>query len=700
MPSREYPPARLTAVVVLGCLVLLLAAASIQRISAHDFWWQYSTGRLVAEQGIPHHDVFSYTARGSPWIELRWVYCWLLYQGVEHLGPSVVSLAPFVILLASFALVVAPTIRADRIGSAAVVLLFALLAASGRFFIRPELLTYLLFAAYLRIIERYRRQGGRAIYVLPFLQVIWVNSHTLFALGPALVGLLCVDSLFRSWRVSRSIPAPDSPAGSPRQTHRPLIVLALTLAACLVNPYGFRSIPFAIQLLTQIHGTVFKDTILEFRSPFAYGAGIGIVLYYEIFLGVVVLSAMLNIKRLDFFWTVLVLAMGYLSAVAVRNVPLFCLAGAPFAIVNLGVSSIWTQPIAVRIRRPLRTAACLGVIGACAVFGRQFAANRVYLGDENQPQSGFGLARHRDPEASARRLIDARLDGPVFSTFGESAYLIAQRVPVFVDGRLEVYGPDKFSRYLDIIKDDDGWRAGEAEFGFRGALISLQSRIVNLLWSDPRWRLIGFDEVAAAFVRDDLPSAPPALRVFDDMRAAAAAVRDRLPAPRTYDDLGPFEPAAIAAPYANVGTFLMALGLPGLAEPFLIDAIRAGKTMPGARKYLGQIHESRGDIDAAMREYAEVVRLSPDDLDAKLRLANDYLIRRRPADASGLIDSVIAAEPANARAWALRGGAFAADRNWPAAISAMQRAGELDPDNPQYRDFLAAFKDAAASPRS
>ncbi len=674
----------------MAALVLFLAAASIQRIGVHDFWWQYSTGRFVAEQGIPHEDVFSYTARGNPWIELRWVYCWLLYQGIERLGPAIVSLAPFAMLLAAFAIVVVPTLRADRIGSAAIVLLFALLAASGRFFIRPELITYLLFALYLRVIERHRRQDGRAIYVLPFLQVIWVNSHTLFALGPALVGLLCIDSLFRIRRARRLA----LPAVSPRSALRPWVVLALTVAACLVNPYGFRSIPFAIQLLTQIHGTVFKDTILEFRSPFAYGASLGIVVYYELFLGIVILSALLNIRRLDFFWTVLVLAMGYLSAVAIRNVPLFCLAGAPYAIRNLGDSPFWTKPFAARLRGPIRTATCLGVIGACLLLGRQFIANRVYLGDENQPQSGVGLARHRDPDLSARVLIAATPAGPIFSTFGEGAYLISKRVPVFVDGRLEVYGPETFSRYLDIIKDDDGWRRGEAEYGFRGALISLQSRIVNLLWADPRWRLIGFDEVAAAFVRDDQHDAPPALRTASDMRAAAAAVRDRLPAPHAYDELGLFERAHIAAPYSNVGTFLMALGLPDLAEPFLVDAIRAGKTMPGARKYLGQIHESRGDVATAVREYEEVVRLSPDDLDAKLRLANDYLVQQRSADARPLIDAVISADPANSRAWALRGGVFAAERNWPDAITAMRRATELEPGNSQYREFLAAFEEA------
>ena len=88
-------PDRLTALsaVALGAAFLLLTAAAFRKIWGADFWWQYATGRLVAEQGIPHQDVFSYTMSGQPWIELRWLYCLVLYHLKEMLGAGGVIVA-------------------------------------------------------------------------------------------------------------------------------------------------------------------------------------------------------------------------------------------------------------------------------------------------------------------------------------------------------------------------------------------------------------------------------------------------------------------------------------------------------------------------------------------------------------------------------------------------------------------------------
>jgi hypothetical protein len=55
----------------------------------------------------------------------------------------------------------------------------ALTIASPRFVPRPELVSFGLLGAYLWLLER--RPIGRHIYLLVPLQVVWVNSHGLFA---------------------------------------------------------------------------------------------------------------------------------------------------------------------------------------------------------------------------------------------------------------------------------------------------------------------------------------------------------------------------------------------------------------------------------------------------------------------------------------------------------------------------------------
>lgn len=673
--------------VTLGAILALFASLSTVRIWAHDFWWQYATGRLVSQSGPPHTDVFSYTVRGMPWIELRWLYCWLLYLAYEHMGPAVVSLAACALPAIAFALLVAPVLRPPRIAAAAITLFLAVIAASPRMLVRPELITYVLIAVYLRIVDRHRRQGGRLIYAIPAIQVIWVNSHTLFAIGPGLVGLLLVEMLIR--RLLRRPAIPDA--------QHVVLALALSIVACVANPYGAKSIPFALQLLHQIHGTVYKEAILEFRSPFAYGPTFTAVLAFQLLLALTLAGVLANLRRLDAYWTLLTLVMAYLAAVSIRNVPLFCLVTSPYTISNLQQSPWWTTGSLAGLRKPLGVAVSLSIV-ASSLFVAQRAATNRFLINENDPrQFGVGMAQHHDPADATRALLDTRPVGHVFSTFAESPYLIANGIQVFTDGRLEVYGPGVFKEYLGIVDSEVAWRDADRKFEFQAALINLESRLISQLWADPHWQLIAFDEVAAVFVRVGAASPTRALRSAADFAAVVERLRRTLPSPPTFESLGLMARATSPLPYQRLGVFLLALGFPQLAEPFLEDAIHAFPDAALAHKYRGQVRESRGDWNGAIADYQLALQRLPDDPDLLLQLANLYMTAAQPDKARPLVARALLLAPQNPRAWALQAALRAAENRWPEAAQCMQKAVELDPANNNFRTFLEVIRKNVAT---
>ena len=93
MSSSQQLLDRRLAWLALAAVGLLSLAASLRRIWAADFWWQYATGRVIAESGWPVHDLFSFTMPDAPWIELRWLFCLGEYLLMESLGaPSLVVL--------------------------------------------------------------------------------------------------------------------------------------------------------------------------------------------------------------------------------------------------------------------------------------------------------------------------------------------------------------------------------------------------------------------------------------------------------------------------------------------------------------------------------------------------------------------------------------------------------------------------------
>ena len=68
----------------------------------------------------------------------------------------------------------------------------ALLVLSGRMYVRPETLTLLYFAIFMAVLVRWDRYPGLA-WVLPFVQVVWVNSHGLFVLGPIVLAFAVIE---------------------------------------------------------------------------------------------------------------------------------------------------------------------------------------------------------------------------------------------------------------------------------------------------------------------------------------------------------------------------------------------------------------------------------------------------------------------------------------------------------------------------
>ena len=48
-------------------------AVGISSLSDNSFFWHLRTGEYILDHGIPHHDVFSFTAAGTSWVAQSWL---------------------------------------------------------------------------------------------------------------------------------------------------------------------------------------------------------------------------------------------------------------------------------------------------------------------------------------------------------------------------------------------------------------------------------------------------------------------------------------------------------------------------------------------------------------------------------------------------------------------------------------------------
>jgi hypothetical protein len=547
------------------CVTLLLLMLGLRRIWTVDYWWQWATGRYIVDHGIPRTDVFSYTNFGRPRIELRWGYCLALYAMTSRFGHPSAVIAKTIILLGTYAVAAWTAIErrgasAARLVATAGVVTLAALAASQRFYERPETVSYFLFVVFVAVVDRCRRQASRSMWLLPALQVIWVNSHGLFVLGPAVAGLWWVEASTRRlvdrWRERRA--EPDTVASWRRAT----ILLGVLLAASLVNPFFHRAFVLPILQFGVLHGTAQKDFFVEFTSPFVTTENYTALFYYTILILLAAVAWLANARRQSMFWLLLLLSQFYLSATALRNIPLFVLVAVPFVVRNASDAG-WLD-FAERKGWPRRAVAAVALATAllCLYQSRELYTNRFSLEQGDTNQSGISVARLRYPVEATDFLRRSGATGALFNPPGIGSYLIGQGFKVFIDPRGEEHMERVIGEYRDVIDHPQRFPLYADRYDFRIVVLWTEQISAILSMRERRdWRLVYADPVAVVFFRNDTATDVPELRL-DGLEGERwfRSMRNLLGEPVRYADRGIMTRLDNPAPYMSLSNFCLALG--------------------------------------------------------------------------------------------------------------------------------------------
>ena len=223
LPVPSVPTSRFARVfdAVLLALVLglaLLVSSFVARNS--DVWSHLAMGRLIAGGQYDFAgDPLSYSTEGLRWANHAWLTEWGSYQ-LFKLGGGAGLVWAKAILVIGIVGIGASGIRRDRpMWLAALLLAVAVVALSPRATLQPMIVTCMLFAALLRLLQ----VGGRAYSLVPALAVLWVNLDGWFVLAPLAVGLYWLAD---RWSASRRVP---------------LWLPLATSGACLVSPFHVRA---------------------------------------------------------------------------------------------------------------------------------------------------------------------------------------------------------------------------------------------------------------------------------------------------------------------------------------------------------------------------------------------------------------------------------------------------------------------------
>ena len=631
--------------------IALAVAFAVHRIEDFDVWYHLAAGRLMTETWQwPRANMFAFTAPAHPWINLHWVFQ-LLLHGAYRLGGAngCIALAATLVAATAGALYLLARTWLPPV-AAALLLAVALVIASPRFVPRPELVSFLLFAVYLGVLEGHPA-NGRAIYALVPLQVLWTNSQGIFAIGLALIGCYWVGAtlaflpLPRGWKEESALSGPA--------WGRLTLVLVLAVAACLLNPYGLTGARFPLELLPRVTGaSLFSTRIGEFRGPFESGYALPLAYTWAVLMAAAGLAFLANVRRLHLGRLLAALAFAWLSAQAIRNLAFFAWIAVPAIAANAGAllgrashGRRGHEPIpssaGMASRRrdmPPRRAGMPALVvraaegatlAAIALLAGAVVTNQLsrFLGTERE--FGLGISPARFPAQAVAFAEEVGISGRGFNCLAMGGYLTWTRYPaaqVFVDGRLEAFPEAVFRQYFNVMDDPKRWPELARLYAVDYVLLyhAWPNRLplVTYLAAGHGWTLVYYDEIASIFLPEDEAHRPMRERAAQAF-AERLAQRAREPAPPVPSSLQ----RAIHVPVAETwrqrsyGSFLRSIGLYDEAIRAYERALALDPDEGEARFALGLSHWYAGNRPAAIREWRDLLRRDPGNERARRALA-------------------------------------------------------------------------------
>ncbi len=222
-----------------------------------DIYWHLRTGDLIRQTAaVPRTDIFTFTREGSPWIDLHWIFQVAISWLHEWGGVAALNVAKCVVTCLAMLILISARKRSWPIPVMVLAWLPALFVLAGRIYVRPETLTLFYLSVFLAVIVRWDRFPS-LVFLLPVVQVAWVNSHGLFVLGPVILGFALIDAALRL-----GLFAPER-----RRWWKLILGASLaTVLACLINPYGINGALYPIELAGTMSNPVFSQNVAELTS--------------------------------------------------------------------------------------------------------------------------------------------------------------------------------------------------------------------------------------------------------------------------------------------------------------------------------------------------------------------------------------------------------------------------------------------------
>ena len=454
----------------IGVYALMLAGSGAL-LGDSDTYWQIAVGQWILDHhAMPRVDIYSFTKAGETWTSSSWL-SQVLYATSYNLagwtGPVVLAAT---CIAATFALLVQILGRRIPAAYAVAIAIAALSLSMGHFLARPHVLVLPILLAWANgLMSASERGQAPSPWLLP-LMGLWANLHGGFLFGLVLVGAFALDALWNAERAQqRSVALRWAAFGIG------------ALIACCATPYGWGSILAARKILDlgELLHLIYEWMPANFSK----------LSVFELTILMLIAGALYGGVKLTPPRIALVLGLLHMALAHVRNVEIFALL-LPIVVLAPVASQFELKPAwTARTGASMPVMAVVMILLGCWTW--LLAANTTFAPPE------------RHSPAAAVEALKAHNPKRVLNDLPFGGYLIWRQLPVFIDGRAELYGEafdiayyramqlKDVNQFLDILKRWD----------IDAVLLTPHTPAVGLLDHLGGWRRAYADDNAVLHVR-------------------------------------------------------------------------------------------------------------------------------------------------------------------------------------------------------
>ncbi|MEW6557984.1 MAG: tetratricopeptide repeat protein [Elusimicrobiota bacterium] len=707
-------------IIVSVSLVLLAVLFLITKVIEYDVWLHLSSGKYIcANFKVPHLDPFSYTASHREYVDSHWLYQVFLYLFYKLAGFFGLFLYQLLIIGTIFYILFRMVKKSNFYVMNACILL-TLLIANNRFLYRPEMFSYLFAVLFILILDKCsstplacitvngsnpRGCNYKSIFLLPALQILWVNTHGFFIFGPIIIGCYFIGELIQGRRhLSAVYP----------------ILLILSVLACFINPYGYKLVAYPFLLLTEIgsKASPYMKTITELTPILFTEKGNYRTVAYFILIAVSFASFFVA-KKFNFSRFFVFLLFVYLSWITERNIVFFAFVSSLITILN------FTEIKDIKILRGNRQLIADYIYPVLMIIVSVFVSvgvitNRYYRQEKTMQQFGIGMVNILFPVNAVEFIKTNNITGNIFNDALIGGYFIWNCWPerkCFVDGKMEIYGEEFLQGYKNTIDNPNVyWQKIADKYKIDYVLLHPLSphskNIMKYLYknnpeSSSGWQLVFFDESGIVFVKGsrrlnaDYIIKEPSLGSYSKLNKSIALfsyanfyffTEQYQKAQNYYMEVLKYEPNRVEA-YINLGAMFLMQKKYEQAKGCYLAAIRITRKYAEPYYGLAMVDVEKGKYKSALEILHIALRKKPVFLEAQFLLCYVYLKLWQFDNVINECNRILTRTPSDEKIYNLLGTAYFYKKEYDNATEYYKKALEINPDFDEARHNYEACLD-------